>query len=98
MPERQAASTSAKILYRPVGLTGSILGGMIAGAIFKQVWKRLAPGNHPEPPRALETGYPLKQILSAAAIQGAIYSLVKTIVDRGGARAFQRMTGEWPGA
>jgi hypothetical protein len=36
-------STSAKILYRPVGLINSIIGGLLAGIIFKQVWKRAAP-------------------------------------------------------
>lgn len=97
MQKQQTTSTSAKILYRPVGLTGSILGGMLAGTIFKQVWKRAAPGDHSDPPKPLETEYPLKQILIAAVIQGAIYSLVKTVIDRGGARAFQRLTGEWPG-
>ncbi len=93
-----APSTTAKILYRPVGLVGSILGGLMAGAIFKQVWKRAAPGDKPDPPTALQTEYPFKEILVAAAIQGAIYSVVKTVIDRQGARAFQRWTGEWPGS
>jgi len=30
-------STTAKILYRPVGMLSSVLGGVVAGAIFKQV-------------------------------------------------------------
>jgi hypothetical protein len=33
-------STSAKILYRPVGLLSSVVGGVLAGIIFKQVWQR----------------------------------------------------------
>jgi hypothetical protein len=33
----------------------------------------------------------------AAAIQGAIFGVVKAAIDRGSARAFQRWTGEWPG-
>ena len=37
-------STSAKSLYRPVGLISSVPGGVIAGTIFEQVWKRAAPG------------------------------------------------------
>jgi hypothetical protein len=36
-------------------------------------------------------------VLIAAAIQGAIFAVVKAAIDRGGARAFQRWTGEWPG-
>ncbi|MDT5281372.1 MAG: hypothetical protein QOJ20_2567, partial [Mycobacterium sp.] len=39
MSSRQP-STSAKILYRPVGLVSSVIGGLLAGIIFKQVWRR----------------------------------------------------------
>lgn len=91
-------STSAKLLYRPIGLVGSVLGGLIAGALFRQLWKHAAPGEKSDPPKALETSYPFKEILLAAAIQGAIYSVVKTVIDRQGARVFERWTGEWPGS
>ena len=72
--------------------------GLVAGAIFKQVWKRASPGDKPDPPTALQTEYPFKEILVAAAVQGVIYSVVKTVIDRQGARAFERWTGEWPGS
>ncbi|MBT2594258.1 DUF4235 domain-containing protein [Arthrobacter sp. ISL-72] len=45
----------------------------------------------------MSTGYALKEILIAAAIQGAIFAVVKTVLDRGGARLFERWTGERPG-
>ena len=94
---QHSTSKTAKILYRPVGLVSSTLGGIIAGLIFKRVWRQAAPGDRHDPPTALDTEYPLKEILIAAFIQGAIFSVVKTLVDRGGAEAFQRWTGEWPG-
>ena len=97
MSERPS-STTAKLLYRPVGLAGSLVGGLIAGAIFKQVWRRVSPGDKPDPPKPLETEYPFKEILLAAAIQGAIFSVVKTVIDRQGARLFEKATGEWPGS
>jgi Protein of unknown function (DUF4235) len=90
-------STTAKVLYRPVGLLSSVLGGVVAGAIFKQVWRRAAPGENRDPPSALETSYPFRQILLAAAVQGAIFSVVKTVIDRQGARLFEKWSGEWPG-
>lgn len=94
-------STSAKILYRPVGIVSSIIGGLVASLLFKQVWKRVSPTvdeDHSDPPGPLESEYPLKEILLAALLQGAIYSVVKTLVDRQGAKAFQKATGEWPGS
>lgn len=33
----------------------------------------------------------------AAAIQGMLYATIKALADRGGARAFERVVGEWPG-
>ena len=97
MAKERQASKSAKILYRPIGLVSSIVGGLLASMVFKQVWQRAAPGDQPDPPKPLETEYPVKEILIAATIQGAVYSLVKTVIDRGGAHAFQKWTGEWPG-
>jgi hypothetical protein len=91
-------SKSAALLYRPIGLVSSLVGGLIAGLVFKQVWRLAAPGPQSDPPKALETEYPFKQILLAAVIQGAIFSAVKTIIDRQGARLFEKATGEWPGS
>ncbi len=97
MRSEDRSSKSAKILYQPLGLVSSVLAGVVAGQAFKQVWKRAAPGEQEDPPRALESEYDMRQVLIAAAIQGAIFALVKAVVSRGGARAFQRWTGEWPG-
>jgi hypothetical protein len=92
-----AGSTSAKILYRPFGLAGSIIGGIVAGQVFRQVYKRVAPGHPDDPPTPLQSEYPLKEIVLASLLQGAVFSVVKALIDRGGARVFQRWTGEWPG-
>jgi hypothetical protein len=97
MRPEEKTSTSAKILYRPVGITSSIIGGVVAGQVFKQVWKRAVPGDAEDAPKALESEYRMRDILVAAAVQGAIFAVVKAAIDRGGARVFQRWTGEWPG-
>jgi hypothetical protein len=93
----QQSSTSAKILYRPLGLVSSLVGGVVAGSVFKQVWKHATPGDNADAPRALESEYGLREILVASAVQGAIFATTKALINRGGARVFQRMTGEWPG-
>ena len=40
-------SKSANILYRSVGLISSTVGGLLAGIVFKQVWRRAAPERDP---------------------------------------------------
>jgi hypothetical protein len=96
MSTEHQSTRSAKILYRPWGLVASILGGLIASQVFQQVWKRVDPESD-EAPKPLSGDSRLRKILLAALIQGAIYSAVKALIDRGGARAFERWTGEWPG-
>ena len=90
-------SEAAKRRYRAAGLLSGMIGGLIAGQGYKQLWKRIAHKDLDEGPEALSTDYSLREILISAAVQGAIYALVKTIIDRGGARLFERVTGEWPG-
>ena len=97
MTTQEETSKSAKLLYRPVGMASSIVGGLVASMIFRKIWQHTAPGDQSAPPTALTTEYPVRQVLLAAVVQGALYSLVKTVIDRAGARMFQRWTGEWPG-
>jgi len=88
-------SKSAKILYRPFGLASSIVGGLVAGTVFKQTWRRVR--GEDDAPSALQSEYGWRQVLVSAALQGAVYALVKAAIDRAGAQAFERWTGEWPG-
>ncbi|PZR52172.1 hypothetical protein DNL40_13300 [Xylanimonas oleitrophica] len=92
------SSTSAKILYRPFGLVSSMVGGLVAGAVFRQVYKRVVPGHRTQAPKPLESEYSMREVLLGSLLQGAVFSVVKALIDRGGARVFQRMTGEWPGS
>ncbi len=89
------ANTSARILYKPFGLAGSVGAGLVAGLAFKQVWKYVADTE--DAPEANDRRHGWGEVIAAAAIQGAIFAAVKAVVDRGGAVAFERMTGEWPG-
>jgi hypothetical protein len=98
MPTPQKPSTSAKLLYRPVGIVSSIAGGLIASMLFKQIWRRVSASEDADPPTALQSEYPFKEILLAAILQGAIFAAVKAVIQRQGAKGFQRMTGEWPGS
>ena len=87
--------SAAKLAYRPFGMIAGVVAGAVAGAVFKQIWRRVA--DEDEAPNALQSEYGLGQVVLAAAIQGAIFAAVKALVDRGGAKGFQRLTGDWPG-
>ncbi|HEX2320049.1 MAG TPA: DUF4235 domain-containing protein [Streptosporangiaceae bacterium] len=84
-----------KLLYKPVSMAVSILGGMLAGMIFKQIWK-LAAGEE-DAPKATDAERRWLEVLIAAALEGAIYALVKAALDRGAAHGTKRLTGFWPG-
>jgi hypothetical protein len=88
-------SKGAKLAYRPVGLAGGLLAGLISGVVFKQIWKLVA--GEDDAPSALQSEYRMREVIIAAALQGAIFAATKAAVDRAGARAFTRATGSWPG-
>nr|SBP00183.1 putative integral membrane protein [Nonomuraea gerenzanensis] len=65
-----------------------LLGGVLASALFKRAWK-FASGQDDAPDADdLERGW--TEVLVAAALQGAIFGLVKAAVHRTGAQTFRR--------
>lgn len=83
------------MLYKPIGLLVSVLGGIAAGAIFKRVWGAL--GNDDEAPKATDATKGWGEVVAAAAAQGLVFGAVKALIDRAGATGFERLTGVWPG-
>jgi chorismate-pyruvate lyase len=39
----------------------------------------------------------MREVLLAAALQGAIFAATKAAIDRLGAQGFTKLTGSWPG-
>jgi hypothetical protein len=85
----------SKVLYNPVNLLVSVAGGLLAGAIFKQVWKLVA--GEGEAPKATDPRRGWREVLIAATLQGAVFAVVKAAVDRAAAEGARKLTGEWPG-
>lgn len=84
-----------KLLYRPLGMLFGVLGGLAASALFGQVWKLITGTKEAPTPTQKDRGW--GEVLLAASIQGAIFGLVKAVIDRGGATGYDKLTGEWPG-
>ncbi|MFJ2933165.1 DUF4235 domain-containing protein [Streptomyces sp. NPDC087219] len=85
---------TAKLAYRPVGLAFGFAGGILARAAFNQMWKWA--GHTDDAPGAMDEERTWREILLAAALQGAIFAVVKAAVDRAGATSVRRVTGTWP--
>ncbi|THA75612.1 DUF4235 domain-containing protein [Streptomyces sp. A0642] len=86
---------ASKVAYKPVGLLLGSLSGAVAGGIFKAVWKRIK--GEEDAPDATDQQRPWREILVAAALQGAIFAAVKAATDRAGATFVHKATGAWPG-
>ena len=84
-----------KLLYRPLGLLFSVLGGIAASAIFKKIWTRFS--HEEEAPKPTQAERSWREIIPAAALQGAVFGAVKATVDRGGLKGFEKVTGVWAG-
>ncbi|MFJ7154282.1 DUF4235 domain-containing protein [Streptomyces sp. NPDC101118] len=82
------------VTYKPVGMLLGTAGGMAAGALFKQLWKVL--GHQEDAPDATDEHRTWREVLIAAAIQGAVFALVRAAVDRAGATTVRKVTGTWP--
>jgi hypothetical protein len=84
-----------KLVYKPFGLIASVLAGLVAGAVFKRIWSAVA--DEEEAPNAKDQDRTWHEVVTAAAIEGAVFGAVKALVDRAGASGFARVTGVWPG-
>ncbi|AFR47811.1 MULTISPECIES: DUF4235 domain-containing protein [Gordonia] len=87
-------SAVSKAMYKPMSLATSVLGGIAAGAVFGQIWKRISDDDSAPDPKDLERSN--TEVLVAAALQGLVFGLVKAAVDRAGARGYRAVTHENP--
>ena len=84
-----------KLLYKPFGLLASIVGAMVARALFRRLWSRTA--GEDEAPTAKDEDRGWREVILAAALQGSVFGGVKALVDRAGATGYALLTGVWPG-
>jgi hypothetical protein len=76
-----------KLLSRLLNLALSV----VIGALFKQLWKLTA--GEEEAPQAGRSEAEWKQVLPAAALQGALFATVKAAVQRGATQGRRKLQG-----
>jgi hypothetical protein len=84
----------ARILYIPFSIASGLLAGAIGRRLFAHVWSLVDEEEPPEPTHR-RAGW--GKLLLAAALQGAVFRLVRAAAERGSREAFLRLTGTWPG-
>ena len=87
--------STAKSLYKPLSLASSVVGGLVAGKIFTEVWERISPTDR-EPPEPSDLSRSTRDAFLAAAVQGLIVGLVRAALSRAQAHSFRALTHENP--
>ncbi|MEU6814697.1 DUF4235 domain-containing protein [Streptomyces sp. NPDC046860] len=88
------SKVKAPLLHKPVGFAISWAGGALAGLAFRKAWMVIR--HEEEAPDPLDPDRGWGEILLAAAVQGAIFAVARSVVDRTRAKAVARSTGTWP--
>jgi hypothetical protein len=88
-------SRESKALYTSLSIATSVAGGLLAGEVFGQIWRRLGDSDQP-PPDPKDLNKSTRAALTAAGLQGLVFGLVRAAVDRVGARGYQAVTHESP--
>lgn len=83
-----------KFVFAPISVIAGLLAGMLGRKIFERLWG-LVDDEEPPRPEHRELSWP--KLIAALAFEGAIFRLVKGLVDHSARRTFAGATGSWPG-
>ncbi|MEE1930747.1 DUF4235 domain-containing protein [Streptomyces sp. TRM 70351] len=80
-----------KVINRVISLLVGAVGGVVAGALFKRVWKVVSKDT--DAPDATDLDRSWREVLTAAALHGAVFALVKAALQRGQVSGARRVSG-----
>ena len=83
-----------KVLFAPIGILAGLAAGFAAQKGFERIWAIVDDEQAPEVENRA-VSYP--KLVLALLLEGAIFRLVKGMVDRGARVGFASLTGRWPG-
>ncbi|MDQ2816425.1 MAG: DUF4235 domain-containing protein [Actinomycetota bacterium] len=84
-----------QLMYKPVSLLASVLDGALADIISERA-RKLAAGKD-EAPKATAIQWGNRVVLTVTTVQGAIFILVRTALDRSAAETTRQLIGRWAG-
>jgi hypothetical protein len=83
-----------KVLFAPIGILAGLAAGFAAQKGFERIWAAI---DDEDPPEAEDREVSYPKLIVALLLEGAIFRLVKGMVDRGARSSFASVTGTWPG-
>ena len=84
----------ARVLFAPISIAAGLIAGLLGRKLFEGAWGLV---DDEVPPDAEHRNIEWPKLIAALAVEGAIFRLVKGLVDHGARHYFQRATGAWPG-
>lgn len=81
-------------LYKIFSLVVTILAPVVSNKLLAKAWPKAA--HEESAPAASDEDRRMREILTAAFLQGAIAAVIKASMNRGGAKGIRKMTGSWP--
>jgi uncharacterized protein DUF4235 len=83
-----------KIAFLPISIVAGLLAGQLSKKLFDFVWSRF---DEEEAPRPKHREIDVPKLVIALVIEGAVFRVVKGLVDHSARRSFEKATGSWPG-
>ena len=83
-----------KLIFLPFSIGGGLLAGLIGRKLFEVIWGVI---DDEEAPKPEHREISMAKLVIALAIEGALFALIRGLVDHGSRHAFTRVTGSWPG-
>jgi hypothetical protein len=83
-----------KAIFAPLGILAGLAAGFAAQKGFDRLW---AVFDEEEPPEPDQRGVSYPKLAAALLLEGAVFRLVKGMVDHGARTGFASLTGSWPG-
>jgi Protein of unknown function (DUF4235) len=83
-----------KLLFLPVSILGGLAAGQLSKKVFDFIWSRF---DDEEAPRPKHREIKIPKLVAALVVEGALFRVVKGLVDHGSRKGFAKATGSWPG-
>ena len=84
----------AKLIFMPFSIVTGLLAGLISKKAFELLWGTI---EEHDPPKPKNRGADFGKLALSLALEGALFRVVKGLVDNGSRRGFASVTGAWPG-